>query len=154
MTTATSRNATANQITIDYDRSRLVIKNLSTKRRDYKNISGALETVEVGTVMGIVSATQKMVPMQSDAIDGSQIPVTVVMDKLEDIAIDGTVDQVLTVLGGDIRRDKLVFQNGTDTLATTATDAGGVVKTLEDWLIQNCKDIELVTVKDNSEFDN
>jgi hypothetical protein len=142
-----------NQAEYQYDYSRLEISDIETQRKDYENISGALETVVKGTVMGIVAGTQKLVPCKSTAIDGSQIPVRILLDSLEDIAIAGTVDQLLTAQGGIFRRDKIVFQNGTDTLATTATDAGGVVKTMEDWLTQNMTSItRFDPVSDNSQY--
>jgi hypothetical protein len=155
MASATIRNATSNQMTVDYDRSRLLIgSGYETKRRNYANISGALETVVEGTVMGIVTATQKLVPCVSTAVDGSQIPVTILLDSLEGIAIAGTVDSVLTIHAGTIRRDKIVFQNGSDTLATVVESTGGDSKTMEDWLIQNMANVEFATVVDSTKFDN
>ena len=150
----TGRNITRNQATFDYERKVALLGDNSTRREDYANISGALETVEMYTVMGKVDATGKLVPCDSTAVDGSQVPVAIILDKLEDIAIAGTVDDVLTCNGGSFDKGKLVFQNGTDTLATRVTSQGGDERSMEDWLISSSKGFELVPVSDSSEFDN
>lgn len=153
-TNVTLRDDTQNQATYDYLFSRLLIGKYTTRRIDYANISGALETVEVGTVMGRVDATQKLVPCKSTAVDGSQEPVCIILDKLEDIAIAGTVDSVLVCDGGEINKNGIVFQNGTDTLATVVTATSSSVKTMEDFLKQNGNNFEFLEIKDYSEYDN
>ena len=154
MADVTLRDNTRNQATYDYLIKKLLLGRYTTRRIDYANISGALETVEIGTVMGRVDATKKLVPCQSDAVDGSQEPVCIILEKLEDVAIAGTVDQVLVCDGGDINSAELVFQNGTDTLLTSVTATSGAIKTIEDFLIQNGSGFEFLTVKDSSEYDN
>lgn len=153
-TDVTIRDNTHNQAAYDYVFKRLLIGEYTTRRIDYANISGALETVVVGTVMGRVDATQKLVPFDSTAVDGSQQPVAILLDGLTDIAIAGTVDNVLVCDGGSIDSAQLVFQNGTDTLQTVCTSTGGDVKTVEDFLKQNGNNFEFLTITDSSEFDN
>lgn len=153
-TDVTLRDNTQNQATYDYLFKRLLLGKYTTRRINYANISGALETIEVGTVMGRVGATQKLVPCISTAVDGSQEPVCVILDKLEDIAIAGTVDSVLVCDGGELDSANVIFQNGTDTLQTVATATSGAVKTMEDFLKQNGNNFEFLTVKDSSEYDN
>lgn len=154
MNEVTIRDNTRNQATFDYEVKKLLLGKYTTRRIDYANISGALETVEYGTVMGRVNATQKLVPCVSTAVDGSQQPVAILLEKLTDIAIAGTVDQVLVCDSGDIDSANIVFQNGTDTLDTPVTSTGGDVKTMKDFLIQNGNGFEFLTVTDSSEFDN
>lgn len=153
-TDVTLRDETRNQATFDYIFKRLLIGKYTTRRIDYANISGALETVEVGTIMGRVDATQKLVPCLSTATDGSQEPVCVILDKLEDIAIAGTVDSVLVCDGGELDKDNVIFQNGTDTLDTVVTATSGAIKTMEDFLKQNGNNFEFLEIKDSSEYDN
>jgi hypothetical protein len=150
----TIKDNTNNQASYDYLFKRLLLGKYTTRRIDYANISGAEETVEIGTVMGRVDATKKLVPCQSDADDGSQEPVCILMEKLDAIATAGTVDQVLVCDGGEINKDLLVFQNGTDTLETSVTATSSAVKTMEDFLKQNGNGFEFLAVNDASEYDN
>lgn len=150
----TLRDNTSNQATYDYLKKRLLLGKYTTRRIDYANISGAEESVVVGTVMGRVDATQKLVPCISTAVDGSQQPIGVILDELSAIAIAATVDNVLVCDGGELDAANVIFQNGTDTLQTVVTSTGADVKTMEDFLKQNGNNFEFLTVKDSSEFDN
>lgn len=152
-TSVTIRDNTRNQATYDYLFQRLLIGKYTTRRIDYANISGALESVAPGTIMGRVDATGKLVPCASGATDGSQEPIAIMLDTLTDIAIAGTVDNVLVCDGGDINIAGLVF-DGTDTLDTIVTNTGGVKKSMQDFLIQNGNNFQFLTVNDASEYDN
>lgn len=152
-TDVTIRDNTRNQAAFDYETSKLLLGKHTTRRIDYANITGALETLAIGTVMGRVDATGKLVQCVSTAVDGSQEPVAVLLDPLTDIAIAGTVDQVLVADGGDINKAALVL-SGVETLATIVTTTGGNKKSIEDLLIQNGNGFQFLTVKDSSSFDN
>lgn len=152
---ATLRDATRNQGTIDYLRKKIFLGNNMYVHKDYANISGAEETVVEGTVMGIVGSTQKLVPCLSTATDGSQVPVAILVDELDAIAIAGTADDILVCNGGRIDTNNIVFQNGTDTLATPVTAAdSATIKTMEQFLIENGNNFQFITTKDLSEYDN
>lgn len=154
MATATLRDNTNNQFTVDYRRKVLALFNIDTVRRDYANISGAEETALAGTLMGIVAATGKYVPCQSDASDGSQVPVVILFEDLSAQAIAATSDDVLMLNGGDVDKGKILFAKTGDALTTLVASAGGDTKSMQDWLISNSKDIVLKTVVDSSEYDN
>ena len=146
MTTATVRTATNNQIVIDYNSSKFLVGGGHTFiRRDYANISGALESLSECQVMGRVSATGKVIPCVSTAVDGSQYPIGFNFDAKTDVAIAGTIDDLLIVNGGGIRRDKIVL-TGTDTLNTVVDG-----RTIEDWLITNCTNLEIIDTINTSE---
>lgn len=149
----TLRDNTQNQATYDYLISKLLLGEYTTRRIDYANISGALESVAVGTIMGRVDATGKLVPCVSSANDGSQEPVAIMLEPLTDVAIAGTVDNVLVCDGGDINIASLTF-DGTDTLDTIVTNTGGVKKSIQDFLIQNGNGFQFLNVNDSSEYDN
>lgn len=153
MAAVTLRDNTNNQATYDYLIKKLLLGKYTTRRIDYANISGALESVAIGTIMGRVDATGKLVPCASGAVDGSQEPVAIMLETLTDVAIAGTVDKVLVCDGGDINIDALVF-DGADTLDTIVTNTGGVKKSMQDFLIQNGNGFEFLEVKDSSEYDN
>jgi len=144
----TARDVTKNQAAFDLDRKKLLVASNSFFNGDYANISGALESVALGQLMGRVSATGKLVVCKSAAVDGSQFPVGIMLDVLTDVAIAGTVDGINLVNGGKVREDMLVL-DGTDTLDTVVDG-----RTMRDQLILNSKDLELVTVEDDTNFDN
>jgi len=154
MADASIRNATANQLTVDYQRNRLSLMYTDTVRRDYANISGSEESAVIGTLMGVVAATGKYVPMQSNASNGSQVPVAILFQNIEAAEAAAEIDNILLLNSGDVNSNLLVFAKEGDTLDTLVASAGGDTKSVRDWLIQNCKSLKLVAVEDSSEFDN
>lgn len=146
--TITARNENRNQITYDRLLKSIFLFANSYIRGDYANISGALETVACGQVMGRVAATGKIVVCKSAAVDGSQQPRFIMVQELVDVAIAGTVDNIAPCNGGQVNVNSIVF-DGTDTVDTLV---GGV--RMGDLLIQNSKDLELVDVVDDSKYDN
>jgi hypothetical protein len=147
--TLTSRNVTKNQATFDTDRSKLLVfGNSFVKDATYRNVSGDVESVAEGQIMGKIAASGKWTVCKSGASDGSQIPRGIFLDTLTEIADSTDVSYVNIVNGGKVNAAKLVF-NGTDTLDTLV---GGV--RMEDLLIANSKDLELATINDDSINDN
>jgi hypothetical protein len=144
----TSRDETRNQITYDRQQKKVFLFANSYINGDYANISGALESVACGQVMGRVAATGKIVVCKSAAVDGSEQPRFIMVQELTDIAIAGTVDNIAPCNGGQVNVNEIVF-DGADTIDTLV---GGV--RMGDLLIQNSKDLELKNVIDDSQFDN
>lgn len=144
----TVRDNTRNQAAFDRKIANLLILNNSFLKGDYANISGALETVAVGQVMGRVAATQKLVVCKSAAVDGSQYPVAINVVELTDIAIAGEVDNIAPCNGGKVNENEIVF-DGTDTFDTLVNG-----KSMRDHLIANTKGIDLVNVLENTDYDN
>lgn len=144
----TIRDNTGNQAAFDRQIDNLLILNNSFLKGDYANISGSEETVYVGQLMGRVAATGKLVVCKSGASDGSQIPCAINVVELTEIATAGTVDNIAPCNAGKVNKNAVVF-NGTDTWDTLV---GGI--RMEDLLIRNSKGIELVDVKENTDYDN
>jgi hypothetical protein len=144
----TLRDDTRNQGAFDRLLSNLLILNNTFLKGDYANISGALETVAVGQLLGRVAATGKLVVCKSGATDGSAIPRAINVVALEDVAIAGTVDNIAPCNGGKVNKHAVVF-NGTDTWDTLV---GGI--RMEDLLIANSASLELVDVLENTDYDN
>jgi len=142
------RDDTRNQAAFDRTLTNLLIRNNSFLKSDYANISGALETVVVGQVMGRVATTQKLVVCKSGASDGSQYPVAVMVQELTAVPIAGTVDNIAPCNGGVINVNEIVL-DGTDTLATLVNTIS-----MRDHLIANTKGLELIDVLENTDFDN
>ena len=144
----TGRDITRNQAAFDSDRKKLLVFNNSFKTGTYRNVSGGAESVAIGTLMGVIAASGKWTVCKSAAADGSQIPRALMLDELTAIADVTDVANINLVNGGKVRVDMLVF-DGTDTVDTLV---GGV--RMEDLLIRNSKDLELVSINDDSSFDN
>lgn len=144
----TIRDDSRNQAFFDRKLGNLLIFNNSFLKGDYANISGALETIAVGQIMGRVSATQKLVMCKSAAVDGSQYPAAIAVQELEAVAIAGTVDNIAPCNAGKVNESELVF-DGTDDLDTVVDG-----KSMRDHLIANTKGIELIDVLENTAYDN
>lgn len=144
----TSRDETRNQITYDRLRKKVFLFANAYINGDYANISGAEEDVACGQVMGRVAATGKIVVCKSTAVDGSQQPRFIQVQELLAVPIAGTVDNIAPCNGGHVNVNEIVF-DGTDTIDTLV---GGV--RMGDLLIQNSKDLELITVTDDSKYAN
>ena len=72
-------------------------------------------TLQAGTLLGRISATGYLVPLESGASDGSQYPVGVLAD---DYTVDEGEDQeIYFCVAGDVVADKVIFQ-GSDDLDT------------------------------------
>ena len=146
--TLVSRDQTRNQITFDTDNAKLFVFGNSFKEVTYRNVSGGVESVAVGQVMGVIAASGKWTVCKSAAVDGSAIPRGIMFTELTDIADATDVENVNIVNGGKVRQGLLVF-DGSDDLDTLV---GGI--RMEDLLIGNSKDLELVGITDDTEFDN
>lgn len=143
-----ARNLTRNQSTYDTDRAKLLVFNNSFIDGIYKNLTGGDESVALGQLMGKIAASGLWTICKSAAADGSEVPRAIMLDVLTDIATTAEVDPINLVNGGKIKQDLIVF-DGSDDLDTLV---GGV--RIEDLLIANSKDLELVSVDDDTKFDN
>lgn len=145
----TKRDYTKNQAAFDLNRSKLLVfGNSFVRDATYRNVSGSAESVAEGQLMGKIAASGKWTVCKSGASDGSEVPRGIFMDTLTDVANATDVNNVTICVGGKVNRAKLVL-NGSDTLDTTVDSVR-----MEDLLIANSKDLELVTINDDSEFDN
>lgn len=89
------------------------------KSYDYNNSTYDTEALLAGTVMGVIAATGKVVPMTSGATDGSQYPIGILA---RDYSVEaGDTVSVAIVVKGWVRQDMLLLQ-GSDTLSTVVED--------------------------------
>lgn len=103
-------------------------------------------TVAVGSVMGRIAATGKVVLLDKDASDGSQFPVGINAEAVT-IAAGDEANLSLCVCG-EVDANGLVFVSGT-TLATVIS-----AKTVEDRIASDTVGIHLVTSTDLTTYDN
>ena len=101
------------------------------KKYTYTNASGDEVTLQAGTVMGVIAATGKVVPLASAAVDGSANPIGVLA---QDYTVaDATTVTVGVAIRGEVRRDMILLQ-GADTLSTVIS-LRRIEERLEDRLI-------------------
>lgn len=103
----------------NYDLTQIFVGNNRYESATYTNPTSGEVTLAKGTVMGRVASTNKVLPLESTASDGSQFPIGVLAD---DYTVDYTESATLTFcIAGDVVESKLVFENGTDTVATVVS---------------------------------
>jgi len=132
--------------TTKYDTAKLCLFNNSFASGEVNNEDYADLVLETGTVMGRVSATGALVPLESAASDGSQYPVGVLAGNYT--IADGDTQEVRIVTGGEIDASLLIFQ-GSDDLDTVVSG-----KQLRDRLASDTVGLILQDVDQLSEFDN
>lgn len=106
---------TGSQITTKYDLSKIFVFENRYENMNYVNSGYDDVTLVEGTVMG-KTIDGVIVPLQSDATDGSQFPIGI-------LACDAVIaagDSVMlpVCVSGDVVSDKLVLVKTGDTLAT------------------------------------
>lgn len=119
MSEVTNVESTSNQQITNYNTAKLFLG-----KNDYEtgfhNNSGYEDVVLViGTLMGRVATTGELVPLFSDATDGSQYPVGILS---HDITIEPGITADLTIcIRGDVDGDLVVLDPG-DTMETVISD--------------------------------
>ena len=151
-------NQTNNQAHFDYDRSNVFIG--FTNRfevANFINLTGGALTYKAGTVVGRISATNKITELKSAATDGSQKPIGILATDITEVnnlntgrtalAGSGTKD-VTMCISGDVAEEKVIL-NGSDVL-TTVVDS----KTLRDRIGADTVGIILKLGRDLTNYDN
>jgi len=146
MSTLSTRNATDNMITADTDRAKCFIWNNEFKTGTLLNASGAEATFALGTVLGRIAASGKLVPLTTAAEDGSAFPVGVLAQTVT-LGIAGE-DTVTFAISGDVN-ESMIILDGADTLATVIA-----LRTIGDRLMSDTKGIRTVVVTDSTFNDN
>lgn len=104
------------QAIVQTDVSKIFVWDNRYENGDVNN-SGYVDLVlKAGTVMGRVTATDRLKSLESDAVDGSEVPVGI-LNKDHTIAA-GVTQQVAICVAGDVVEGKLVFTKVGDTLET------------------------------------
>lgn len=110
----------------NYSNERLLIFNNNFESGTFTNADAYETTLEIGTVVGRVSATGKIAVFDHSASDGSQYPIGVLASSY---TVDGTDSaEVRIVTGGEINGNMLVFPNG-ETVETAVSS-----RQVRDWL--------------------
>jgi len=115
MPTSTIILNNGSQMTVNYDVSKMFVWDNRYTYAQYTNGTAATVNVLAGTVMGRIAATGKIVPMTAAAIDGSAIPVGILVKDYAVLA-GGTVSMGICI-AGDVVEDMILFQ-GAENLST------------------------------------
>lgn len=128
--TVTEQINTSNHLQNDYEYKKIFVR--FPQDQGYLTIvngTASERTVVAGTLFGILTSDQTIgQPVESDATDGSQKPVCVL---LYDTVIDaGTTEEVEALFGfdGSIYADEVTLEKTGDTLATVITEEGQSIK--------------------------
>lgn len=106
---------TGNQAIINYDVSKIFIWDNRYEKANYTNSTYDPISLVPGTLMGRISATQEIVPLESGASDGSQYPVGILQSE---ITVDEGDTVSLTIcVAGDVVESKVILE-GSDTMNT------------------------------------
>lgn len=120
----------ATQLVTNYDVSQVFLGNNFYKDFSYTNSTGSTVDLAVGTLMGQILATAKILPNISSATDGSEQPMGILAEAAS-VANGATVTLSL-VIGGRVNQNKLTLGAG-DTLNTvvrTVSTGGGTLGAL------------------------
>ena len=119
MSTVTQPNQTSNFLQSDYDLSKIFIWNPRTTSGTFKNNTGGLASFLPGTIVARDNSDNSIVPFDSAVVaNGAGVPIGVLMNEITDLADAGTLDDQNIVFSGDVNEDRIIFQNGGDTLDT------------------------------------
>jgi hypothetical protein len=145
--TATTSLSTSNARFTNYDFSKMFLGSNRHETAVFENGDSYDDvTIAVGSVMGRIAATGKVVLLDKDASDGSQFPVGI---NTEEVTIGAGDEANLSLcVAGEVDETGLVFVTGT-TLATVISG-----KTVADRIASDTVGIHLVASTDLTAFDN
>jgi len=138
---------TDNQSFTNYNTEKIFIRDNETRRgENYTNPVASETVLAAGTIMGRVTASGKLLPLASGAVDGSNIPVGVLSTEY---TVPASANDLLTIcISGHVDADGLVF-DGADTLDTMIDG-----RTLRDRLNADTLGIKVIEGTQLSNFDN
>jgi len=148
MSSINQRVNTGQQLTTDYDLSKIFVWNNRYENDVYVNNSNYNpETILVGTVMGRVTNTGFLQPCSASATDGSQRPIGILANDVVSLA-GGSSKKCTICVSGDIAAEKLIFFFG-DTLDSIADG-----RRFRDRIGADSVGLKLVFATEMTDFDN
>lgn len=146
MSTSTTTVNTGSQLYTDYNREKIFIGKNTFENATMINSSGGDLTYPAGTLLGRISASGKVQPLASAAVDGSQFPVGILTDSVT--IVDGAETTISMAVSGEVD-STLVVLDGSDTLETVITG-----RRIKDRIAADTLGIKLITATDLTAFDN
>lgn len=137
----------SNQAIINSDTTKIFVWKNRYNSATYTNDTGETVTLASGTLLGRISATGEVYPLDSAAVDGSEYPVGVL---LEDVTVLDTESATLTYcVSGDVVESKIIFLGYGDDISTVVDG-----KQLRDRIASDTVGINLVSSTELSAYDN
>ena len=99
------------------------------KKLTFVNGTAAERTIKAGTLVGITTADQTVGKVvKSDASDGSQIPVGILL--YDTVIVSGASEEKEALVGfnGSVYENMIVLEKSGDTLDTVVTETGQSIK--------------------------
>lgn len=121
MSSATKRNATANQAAIDRETRKIFVGHNRYQEKNYiNNSSYNPQTLAMGTVMARLFTTGNLTPFVSTGTNGEKYPIGVLA---QEVTIAGSATEEVTIVDmGDVVEDQLVFTKPGDGVDTIIVD--------------------------------
>jgi hypothetical protein len=141
---------TGRQMTVNTDLTKIFVWNNRYENMpfEYDNDTYDDVTIPAGTLMGRIGATQKVVPLESGASDGSEYPVGVLAQDVVILAGDEFDGTVSVCVAGDVNESKVIF-DGSDDMDTLVSD-----RSLRDRIAADTVGIKLVVSDELTGTDN
>lgn len=116
MSTYTTPVNTDNQMTTNYDFSKVFLGNNTFEKATLIKLGAGTVDIPVGTLLGRISASGKVTILKSAAVDGSEIPVGILARPLTGV-IQNAENVISMCVSGSVAKDKVVL-DGANTLDT------------------------------------
>ena len=110
----------------NYSNEHLLMFDNQFESATFTNSDAYETTLAIGTVMGRIGSTGKVIPMDKDNSDGGRYPIGVLVANYT--VADGEDAEVRMVVGGEINGNMLVFPNGETVETVVAT------RQIKDWM--------------------
>lgn len=146
MSEVTTTTNTNNQLTNNYDYSKIFLFGNKYESGSIDNGGGTDVELSAGQVVGRIAATNKLAVMASAAVDGSQFPVGVLAENVI-VPAGGSLDIPICVFG-EVAEEKIIL-DGSDTLETVVD-----LKTYRDRIKSDTMGITLIASDSMTKFDN
>jgi len=145
MSEVANQTAGPNILDTDYNTAKMVIHGGRYETATYTNGTGSEVTLPKGTLLGRISASNKVQPLASAAVDGSQFPVGILNESIT--VADGASYDLSMVIAGEVDASFLSL-DGSDTLATVVSG-----RTIGDRIKSDTLGILLVDADELSEYE-
>jgi len=143
MSEITQQTPTRNQLTSQYDISKIFLFDNKFRVVNIANATGSPMVLLAGHVIGCVGITHA----PYDADTANQLPVGILAESIT--IANGSNANVTICNAGKIAEEKVLFYDTDDTLATIVSN-----RSIRDMLISNTMGIELVTTNELTADDN
>jgi len=146
MSNVTTTTNTNNQLTNNYDYSKIFLFGNQYENGKIANATGSPVTIPAGTLIGRIGASQLLIPCASGSTDGSEFPIGVLAQNVTIPA--NTAMEISIGISGDVAEEKIIF-NGTDDFNTLVA-----ARSFRDRISADTLGIKLVPSTELTGFDN